>query len=108
MWYLLEDDDRILTNMDHTRARLRHLRTDPQSVSLTFLNKNDWHTAVSAVDWVSDLPPDSGLRDINRISQHYVRTAYHDQESPRVSGWTLVDRWRGWRRSRAITPAKPT
>ena len=30
-WYLLEDDERVLFNMDHTRSRLKHLQRDPVS-----------------------------------------------------------------------------
>ena len=37
-WYLLEDDDRVLLNMDHTRVRLQHLRRDPR-LTLTVLDE---------------------------------------------------------------------
>lgn len=43
-WYLL-DGDRILLNMDHTRARLAHLRRDPR-VTLTVLDESSWYTHV--------------------------------------------------------------
>ena len=47
-WYLLEDDDRVLLNMDHTRVRLRHLRRDPR-LTLTVLDEASWYTHVSLI-----------------------------------------------------------
>jgi PPOX class probable F420-dependent enzyme len=100
-WYLLESDDRILLNMDHTRARLRHLRADPR-VSLTVLDDKNWYTHITLVGSVTGLQPDADLTDIDRLSQHYVSAPYHDRESPRVSGWIEIDRWHGWRKSHTI------
>jgi PPOX class probable F420-dependent enzyme len=37
-WYLL-DGEKILVNLDHSRARLRHLRADPR-VAVTVLDKD--------------------------------------------------------------------
>ncbi|MDO9496974.1 MAG: pyridoxamine 5'-phosphate oxidase family protein, partial [Nocardioides sp.] len=45
-WYLLEDDDRVLLNLDATRVRLKHLRADPR-VTLTILDEACWYTHVS-------------------------------------------------------------
>ena len=45
-WYLLEDDGRILVNMDGGRRRLSYLRDDPR-VTLTVLAGADWYTHVS-------------------------------------------------------------
>lgn len=68
-WFLLEGDDRILINMDHTRARLEHIRRDPR-VSITVLAEDDWYTHVSR-QWlrrcsgltrVTELPTGSGRR----------------------------------------------
>src|SRR5690242_15811208 len=94
-WYLLEDDDRLLVNMDDTRVRLGHLRRDPR-VSLTVLDEASWYTHVSVVGHVVDLRPDEGLTDIDRLSRHYVGRPYPDRESPRSSGWIEVERWHGW------------
>lgn len=94
-WYLLEDDDRLLVNMDDTRVRLGHLRRDPR-VSLTVLDEASWYTHVSVVGRVVDLRPDEGLADIDRLSRHYGGRPYPDRESPRSSGWIEVERWHGW------------
>jgi len=40
-WYLLEDDGRILVNMDGGRKRLAYMRHEPR-VSLTVLDENAW------------------------------------------------------------------
>ena len=94
-WYLLEDDDRVLVNMDHTRVRLRHLRRDPR-LSLTVLAADDRYTHVSLVGTVSELADDEGLADIDRLSRHYRDQPYPRRDSPRVSAWMTVDRWHGW------------
>ncbi|MCD4526078.1 PPOX class F420-dependent oxidoreductase [Nocardioides sp. cx-173] len=94
-WYLLEDDDRVLLNMDHTRVRLNHLRADPR-VSLTVLAADNWYTHVSLLGTVVEFKDDEDLTDIDRLSTHYGGSPYPDRESPRVSAWMRVDRWHGW------------
>ena len=69
-WYLLEDDDRVLLNMDDTRVRLKHLRRDPR-VTLTVLDEDSWYTHVSLIGRVEGLTADEGLVDIDRLSRHY-------------------------------------
>lgn len=94
-WYLLEDDDRVLLNMDATRVRLQHLRRDPR-VSLTVLDESSWYTHVSLLGRVEEMGDDEELGDIDRLSRAYGGRPYPDRESPRVSAWMLVDRWHGW------------
>ena len=94
-WYLLEDDDRVLLNMDETRVRLRHLRRDPR-VTLTVLDEHGWYTHVSLIGRVVEMADDEGLADIDRLSTHYTGRPYSYRESPRVSAWMVVDRWHGW------------
>ena len=94
-WYLLEDDDRVLLNMDATRVRLKHLRRDPR-VSLTVLDEASWYTHVSLIGRVEDIEDDEDLTDIDRLSRAYGDRPYPDRESPRVSAWMVVDRWHGW------------
>ena len=93
-WYLL-DGDRVLLNMDHTRARLKHLGRDPR-VTLTVLDEKTWYTHVSLVGRIEEMYDDEGLTDIDRLSTHYGGSPYPDRESPRVSAWMSVDRWHGW------------
>ena len=99
-WYLLEDDDRVLLNMDDTRVRLGHLRRDPR-VTLTVLDGGDWYTHVSLLGRVTALRPDEGLVDVDRLSRHYGGRSYPDRESPRTSAWFEVERWHGWGAARA-------
>ena len=94
-WYLLEDDDRILLNMDDTRVRLGHLRRDPR-VSLTVIDEASWYTHVSLIGTVTEMRADEGLVDIDRLSTHYGGRSYPDRESPRTSAWMTVERWHGW------------
>ncbi|WP_134768361.1 PPOX class F420-dependent oxidoreductase [Nocardioides sp. 1609] len=94
-WYLLEDDDRVLLNMDDTRVRLRHLRRDPR-VSLTITDADNWYTHVSLVGRVEGIVADEGLVDIDRLSTRYGGSPYPDRDSPRTSARLVVERWHGW------------
>jgi PPOX class probable F420-dependent enzyme len=94
-WYLLEDDDRVLINMDDTRVRVQHLRRDPR-VTLTVLDESSWYTHVSLIGRVEDIRADEGLVDIDRLSTHYTGKPYPDRDSPRTSAWLVVEKWHGW------------
>jgi PPOX class probable F420-dependent enzyme len=94
-WYLLEDDDRVLVNMDRSRKRVQHVRDDPR-VTLTALDESDWYTHISIIGRVVEIKDDEGLADIDRLSIHYGGRPYPNRESPRVSAWIQVDRWHGW------------
>jgi PPOX class probable F420-dependent enzyme len=93
--YLWEDDGRVLVNMDDSRVRLRHMRSDPR-VSLTVLAADGWHTHISLLGRVVEWRDDTDLHDIDRVSTHYIGHPYPDRERPRVSAWIEVDRWHGW------------
>ncbi len=94
-WYLLEEDDRVLVNMDVTRVRVNHLRADPR-ISLTVLDEASWYTHVSLIGRVVKMADDENLTDIDRLSTHYSDRAYPKRDSPRVSAWVQVERWHGW------------
>lgn len=94
-WYLLQDDGRILINLDAGRQRLKYLRADPR-VSLTALAGQDWYTTVSVQGTVVDLTDDSDLAGIDQLSIHYTGHRYANRERPRVSGWIEIDHWAGW------------
>jgi PPOX class probable F420-dependent enzyme len=93
-WYLWEPDGRVLVNLDHSRARLEHLRADPR-VSLTVLDQN-WYRHVSLQGRVVAIEPDEGLRDIDRLSNQYRGEPYTNRDSARFSAWIEVDRWHAW------------
>lgn len=95
-WYLVEDDGRILVNMDAERARLEYLRGDPR-VSLTALDGDSWYRHVSIQGRVVEMKDDEGLVDIDRLSRHYREKPYPNRKRPRVSAWIKTDRWHGWR-----------
>ena len=93
-WYLWEDG-RVLVNLDHSRARLEHLRQDPR-VSLTVLDTDDWYRHVSLRGRAVEIGPDEGLTDIDRLSHHYRGEEYRNRESPRFSVWIEIDSWHAW------------
>jgi PPOX class probable F420-dependent enzyme len=94
-WYLLEPDGTILLGLDAERARLNHLRRDPR-VSLTALAQDNWYSHVSVQGRVGAIVEDEGLRDIDRLSQHYTGRPYGQRERPRVSVHLTIERWHGW------------
>ena len=94
-WYVWEDG-RVLVNMDDTRKRLEHLRTDPR-VSLTVLDQ-DWYRHITLHGRVTSLEDDPGLADIDRLSTHYTGEPYARRDRGRVSAWIEVDSWHAWSR----------
>jgi len=94
-WYLWEDG-RILVNMDHSRSRLDYIRKDPR-VAVTVLDSGDWYRHVSLFGRVASIEPDEGLRDIDRLSQHYRGAPYRNRDSPRESAWIEVEKWHAWK-----------
>ena len=93
-WYLLEDDGRVLINMDDRRVRLEHVRHDPR-VALTVLGEN-WYRHVSLQGRIVEIKPDTDFKDIDRLSKHYGGEPYPNREHPRTSAWIEIDHWHGW------------
>jgi PPOX class probable F420-dependent enzyme len=100
-WYLW-DDGRVLLTFDHSRARLRFIRSNP-AVSLTVLDRDDWYRQVTLIGRAGDFTDDEGLRQADRFGQHYLGTPYPDRSSPRVTAAIEVEKWFVWD-SRAETP----
>lgn len=100
-WYLLEDDGRILVNMDGGRRRLKYLAADPR-VTLTMLAPADWYVHVSVQGRMTEISPDPDLAGIDRLSQHYTGQAYPTRDRDRVNGWIVVESWHGWRHGVAL------
>ncbi|MBO3094441.1 TIGR03618 family F420-dependent PPOX class oxidoreductase [Cellulomonas dongxiuzhuiae] len=94
-WYLLEDDGRVLLNLDAGRARLEHLRRNPH-VALTALSQESWYTHVSVQGRVVEIVDDVDLVDIDRLSTHYGGNPYPVRDRPRVSVRFAIDHWHGW------------
>jgi PPOX class probable F420-dependent enzyme len=93
-WYLW-DGDRVLLNMDESRARLGFLRRDPR-ISLTVLDAESWYRQVTLLGSVVELVDDPELADIDRLSRHYGGEPFRDRESRRVSAWVEVESWHLW------------
>ena len=94
-WYLVEDDGRILVNMDAGRKRLEYMRQEPR-VSLTALKEGDWYSHVSVQGRLTEWRDDEGLADIDRLSIHYGGSPYRNRSRPRVSAWLEIETWHGW------------
>ena len=93
-WYLW-DDGRVLVNMDESRSRLEHLRSDPR-VALTVFDGDSWHAHVSLRGRVVSLEPDEDLADIDRLARHYGGNRYPNRVDGRVSAWIEITSWHRW------------
>jgi PPOX class probable F420-dependent enzyme len=93
-WYLW-DGERLLLNMDESRARLGFIRRDPR-VSLTVLDAESWYRQVTLLGRVAELVDDDELTDIDRLSRHYGGEPFRDRESRRVSAWVEIESWHLW------------
>ena len=98
-WYLVEDDGRVLVNMDGGRKRNDYMRNDPR-VTLTALKDGDWYTHVSVQGRITEWRDDTDLADIDRLAQQYGMARYADREHSRVSAWIEVEHVHGWGKAR--------
>ncbi|NNG20648.1 PPOX class F420-dependent oxidoreductase [Naumannella sp. ID2617S] len=94
-WYLVEDDGRILLNLDSERVRVKHLKNDGR-VALTALKDGEWYTHLSVQGHVVEVVDDPQLVDIDRLAQHYTGQPYPTRDRARVSVRVQIDRWHGW------------
>jgi PPOX class probable F420-dependent enzyme len=94
-WYLVEDDGRVLVNMDAGRKRIRYMRENPR-VSLTALKADAWYTHISVQGRIVEWRDDPDLADIDRLSRHYGRGAYATRNRPRISALIEIRSWHGW------------
>lgn len=101
-WYDWEGD-RVLVNMDQTRARLRWMPVGTR-VSLTVLDKDDWSVHVTLEGQIVELRDDPDLVDIDRLSTRYTGQPYPIRTRTRVTAWIAIDAWHAWdSRRRRIT-----
>ena len=94
-WYLIEDDGRLLVNMDADRARVDWMRRDGR-VSLTVLDGAAWYTHVSVRGRIVEWRDDPDLVDIDRLATHYSGRAYPNRDRPRISALLEIEYWHGW------------
>jgi PPOX class probable F420-dependent enzyme len=94
-WYLVEDDGRVLVNMDGGRKRNEYMRNEAR-VSLTALKEDEWYTHVTVQGHITQWREDTDLSDIDRLSKHYGGGPYHNRSRPRVSALIEIDFWHGW------------
>lgn len=94
-WYLIEDDGRVLFNLDSERVRLQHLKNDGR-IALTAMKDGEWYTHVSIQGHVVEIVDDPDLVDIDRLAEHYNAGPYPTRDRKRVSVRAEIDRWHGW------------
>ena len=94
-WYLLEDDGRILVNLDAERVRLGHLRRDPR-FALDVLDHADWYSHVALQLVGTDFVDDTALADIDALSRQYTGEPYGARDRQRVSVRAEVRSWMAW------------
>jgi PPOX class probable F420-dependent enzyme len=94
-WYLVEDDGRVLVNMDAGRKRNEYMRAEPR-VSITALKPDEWYTHISVRGRIVEWRDDVDLADIDKLSRHYGGEAYPNRSRPRVSALIEITSWHGW------------
>ena len=94
-WYLVDDDGRILVNMDAERRRNAYMRENPR-VSLTALSEDDWGTHVSVQGRIVEWRDDVRLYDADRLSDHYGEGPHDVRDRARVSALIAIDHWHTW------------
>ena len=94
-WYLWEDG-RVVVNMDVGRKRLEYLRSDPR-VSITVLGgEGGWYRHVTLVGRVASFEDDADLEVIDRLSKHYMGSAYGQRDRGRVTAVIEVESYHSW------------
>lgn len=94
-WYLIDDDGRLLVNMDAGRKRNEYMRAESR-VTLTALKEGEWYTHISVQGRITEWRDDPELVDIDRLSRHYGGSAYRERSRERVSALIEIDYWHGW------------
>jgi len=98
------DGERLLVNMDATRARLKHMRRDPR-VSVTVLDGQDWYRQVTIFGRVAEIRDDPEFKDIDRLSLRYTRRQFGNRLRTRISALIEPEGWYGWEGSSHWPPA---
>ena len=93
-WYLLQDDDTILLNIEAGRARIRHVDADPR-VALTVMGES-WYHHVSIQGRVIDMHTDPDLSAIDKVARHYTGKDYPVRDKERVSMVVAIDSYFTW------------
>lgn len=93
-WYLFQDDDTILLNIEAGRARIRHVERDPR-VALTVMGTS-WYQHISAQGRIVTMSEDADMSVIDRVSRHYTGKDYPVRDKTRVTMVMAIDRLFNW------------
>lgn len=94
-WYLLEEDGRVLLNLDAERVRMQHLRRDPR-FALDVISDEDWYKHVALQLNVVEITDDPDLAGIDALAVQYTGKAYLARDRPRVNVRAEITKWMGW------------
>ncbi len=102
-WYLVEDDGRILLNMD---AQPRPCRLDARAAAGRadrLQGRGVVHARQRPRDRRRRGTDDEtrALADIDRLSTHYTGNPYRVRDRARISAWMQVEHWHGWGEAKA-------
>jgi PPOX class probable F420-dependent enzyme len=89
------DGERVLVNMDASRARLKHMRRNPR-VSVTVMDGADWYRQVTLFGLVAEIRDDPQFEDIDRLSLRYTRRQFGNRLRARITALIEPERWYGW------------
>ena len=93
-WYELQEDGRVLLNMNESRRRLGWMRRNPK-VSLTVLGM-DWYRHVTLHGLIVKIAVDADLADIDRLAIRYGGEPFANRTARRVSAWMEPSGWHAW------------
>ena len=93
-WYEY-DGGQILVNMDAGRIRLKHMRANP-NIAMSIMWHKHWYRHLSIAGRVVELYDDIDMRDLDRISIHYIGIPYKKRQQKRVSAKLVIDSWLAW------------
>jgi PPOX class probable F420-dependent enzyme len=94
-WYALEDDGRILVNIENGRVRLTHLANDPR-FALDVVDADNWYTHLSLQLVAVETTDDTDLADIDALSRRYGGNPYPTRDQPRTSIRAEIVHVAGW------------
>ena len=69
------------------------------------IDRENWYRHVTLRGRVASIEDDDDFAGIDRLSRHYLGSAYGHREQARVDAWIEVDRWHAWVNGRPWRPA---
>jgi PPOX class probable F420-dependent enzyme len=87
-------DGQIVLSMVRSSPRMRNVLNNP-AIALTVLDRN-WYHHLSLRGQAAQMRDDTGLADLDRLSQRYYGHPYPKRELDCVTVLMSVERWHAW------------